>query len=405
MPLLAFAMGLMLARMLVMAQVLDVPNFAAFSAGVLVSSTFGMLACLGLQPMLLRDLSIQIVKQRERPGLVLLAQCVVVAIGCAIAGLVLAVTGCTAASLPGSLFGVAVIHGLAQQIFLVATVESRCRGMPVRFARQNLVRALAVLGLGATTAEATGSALWALVVEAIVSLALAQWTLHQVFEAAQLRAWIAYRLAVRRLARVQWRSAIALMATTVVSFGLINADRWVAAEVLSVDQFAQYGFAWMVLMVAQSVQVVINAAVFPMLARRFAAQGRRAAFLLSARASCAAFVCTSIAAVPLWMALDFAVTNWFSDYMTSIQLFPLLIATSVFRVSDFWSSFMMVVGLEATLVRVTLLAGSLGVILWVTIVQPWTGAPFDLLDIAGLAIALAAVTYLATALASWRACR
>ena len=43
-PVLTLAMGLLLMRNLVMARLLDVPGFAEFSAGLLVSSTFCMLA-------------------------------------------------------------------------------------------------------------------------------------------------------------------------------------------------------------------------------------------------------------------------------------------------------------------------------------------------------------------------
>lgn len=403
MPLLAFAMGLMLLRMLLMARLLDVPSFAAFSAGVLVSTTFGMLACLGLQPMLLRDLSIQIVKRRERPGLVLLAQCVLVATGCALAGLIAAMAGLAAAGLPSSLFAIAVLHGFAQQVFLVATIESRSRGMPVRFAWQNLVRSLAVLSLGGLAATISGAAFWILTVEATVTLALTQWTLQRIFRSACLPASLVYRLAVRRLPRLNWRSAGALLSVTIISFVLINADRWVAAELLSVAQFAQYGFAWVVLMVAQSAQAVINAVVFPMLARRFGAHGRRAAFSLSARASCAALVSGAIAAVPFGLGLDAAVTRWFAEYRAAMQLLPLLLAVAVLRVADFWTSYLMVIGLEARLLRQTLLSGALSIIAWLAFVQPWGDATVELRDVAVLALALTATSFAAAALASWRA--
>lgn len=402
-PLLALAMGLMLLRLLLMARLLDVPGFAAFNAGVLVSTTFGMLACLGLQPMLLRDLSIQIVKRRERPGFVLLAQCVLVAVGCAVVGLAAAMAGFAAAGLPSSLFAIAVLHGFAQQVFLVATIESRSRGMPVRFALQNLVRSLAVLGLGGLAATASGDAFWILTVEALVTLALAQWTLQQTFQTAHLPASLVYRLAVRRLPHLNWRSAVALLNVTIVSFALINADRWVAAELLSVAQFAQYSFAWVVLMVAQSAQAVINAVVFPMLARRFGAQGRRAAFSLSARASCAALASGAIAAVPLGLGLEALVARWFAEYLMAMQLLPLLLTVAVLRVADFWTSYLMVVGLEARLLRVTLFAGALSVIVWLAFVRPWAGGSVELRDVAVLAVALAATSFAAAALTSWRA--
>jgi len=402
-PMLGTAMALMLVRLLLMARLLDVPSFAAFSAGILVSSTFGMLVCLGLQPMLLRDLSIQVVKRRVRPGIVLMAQCVVVALACLLLSLAAAAAGITAAELSPPLFAMAMLHGFAQQVFLVATVESRSRGMPVRFALQNLVRSLLVLGAGAAVAQWSGSALWTLAVETAVTLVLAQATLRRVFGTAQLSQRVAYRLALRRLPRVNWSSAMALMSVTIVSFCLINADRWLAAQALSSADFAQYGFAWIVLMVAQSAQAVINAAVFPMLARRFGLQGRQAAFALAAGASGATLAFGTVVAVPLWLLIGSSVARWYPEYARAADLLPVLLLVAVLRMSDFWTSYLVVVGLESRLLKLTLAAGALTTVAWSIVIRPWRGPPVELAEIAALAAALALATSLTAALTSWQA--
>lgn len=402
-PMLGTAMALMLVRLLLMARLLDLPSFAAFSAGVLVSSTFGMLVCLGLQPMLLRDLSIQVVRRRVRPGIVLLAQCIMVALACLLLCLVAAAAGATAAELPPGLFAVALLHGFAQQVFLVATVESRSRGMPVRYALQNLVRSLSVLVAGAVVAQWSGSALWTLAVETAVTLVLAQATLQRVFSTAQLPARVAYRLALRRLAHVNWSSAMALMSVTIVSFCLLNADRWLAAEALSSADFAQYGFAWIVLMVAQSAQAVINAAVFPMLARRFGLHGRQAAFTLAARASGATLAFGTVVAVPLWLLIGLSVRHWYPEYAAAADLLPVLLAVAVLRMSDFWTSYLVVVGLESRLLKLTLAVGALTTVAWGMVVRPWGGSPIALAEVAALAAALTLATSLTAALTSWQA--
>jgi len=53
-PVLASAMALMMARIMAAARLLDVPSFATYSTGLLLSTTFCMLACLGLQSLLQR---------------------------------------------------------------------------------------------------------------------------------------------------------------------------------------------------------------------------------------------------------------------------------------------------------------------------------------------------------------
>src|SRR6202047_3435213 len=92
-PLLSSAMALMLIRTLVAARILDVNGFAKFSGALLVSSTFCMLHCLGLLQLLQRELPIQIVRHREVAGQKLIAQCLLVASGCAILGLLAGLAG------------------------------------------------------------------------------------------------------------------------------------------------------------------------------------------------------------------------------------------------------------------------------------------------------------------------
>src|SRR5450759_2430383 len=120
-PLLSFAMGLMMVRILVMAKILDVPSFAQYSAGLLASSTFCMLGCFGLYPLLQRELPMQIVRHREQMGAVLLVQCLLVATACAVVGILLAAVGVSVMGLSPFLLAIGVLHGLSQQVFLSVT--------------------------------------------------------------------------------------------------------------------------------------------------------------------------------------------------------------------------------------------------------------------------------------------
>lgn len=402
-PLLVFSMGLMLVRLLVMARLLDVAGFAQFSAGLLVSSTFSMLGCLGLQSMLQRDLPVMIVRRRERPGLVLLVQCIIVACACGFAGIIAAAAGMSVAGLLPLAVAIGVLHGVSQQVFVIATVESRSRGEPVRFAMQNLVRAVAVIGAGAITAIETDSAVWCLAAEAVVSLALTQRTLSTTFRRAAMRVSIAYRIALRRFSHLQWRSALALLCVGAVGFLLLSVDRWLAAELFSAQQFAQYAFAWTVLSVAQSVQVVINASAYPLLARRFASFGSGKVFSISLCTSLGILVIGGLLAIPVWLVLDASIVRWFPVYEPARGLLPLFLLIAVFRVSDFWSSFMVIVGLEARLLWINLGAALIGTALWLSMTAPWRDQTLGLKAVALLALLLTLSNYFMTALASWHA--
>lgn len=404
-PVLAFAMGLMLLRTLMMARILDAQGFAHFSLGLLGSSTFCMLACLGLQLMLQRDMPVMIVRGRERPALVLVAQCILVAWVCCMAALLAIAVGVPLLGMPTSLAAIGMLHGLSQQVFLVATVESRSRGEPLRFSLQNLLRAAAVVVFGVVAALSTKSAFWVLTIEAVTSLVLAQRILTTIFRRQGVGASGIYRIALTQLPRLHWRSAMTLLLVTVLTFTAMNVDRWAAAGKLDLHDFGQYAFAWTILMVAQSVQALINASVYPALARRFATDGRGAAFHVCAMASAAMLLGAALMCLPFWYLLSFGIRHWFPDYIAALGVLPLFLVVAVLRVSDFWSSYLIILGLEARLLLIIVAACVCGAGSWALTTSPWSGSGTSIGQLALLPVLLATYSYAAVALAAWRAAK
>ena len=400
-PLLAMAMGLMMLRVLVMARVLDVHAFAEFSGGLLISGTFCMVGCLGLQPMLQREWPMNLVRHQELRGLVRAAQCNIVAVVCALLGLLGAAVGMSPAGMTPGILAIGMLHGLSQQLFLIATVESRSRGDVFRFALQNFLRAVAALTLSSAAAFWLGSAEFALAIDAVVTIALSLSFFQSSLGRVRRSAAEVFRLAARRLRVVRWDSALTMMLIMAAGFGLLNADRWVASDRLDSEDFARYAFAWIVLSIAQSIQVVINASVYPLLARRFAEHGREVAFRLCLRVSASILVAGSIAAVPLCLMLGYGVRRWFPQYSEVQALFPLFLATGVLRAADFWSSFLLIAGLELRLLMLNLCAMAFGLMVWTLLMRPWAAGVITLQDVGWLAAFLSLSAFLAAAGASW----
>ncbi|WHZ10399.1 MAG: hypothetical protein OJF60_000838 [Burkholderiaceae bacterium] len=401
MPLLVLAMGLMMARTLVMARLLDVPGFAQFSAGQLVSSTFSMLGCLGLQPLLQREMPVQIVRRRERAAAVLTMQCLLVAAACALVGLLLAAGGLSAAGLGPGLLAVGVLHGLSQQVFLISTVESRSRGEPVFFARQNLERAGLAFAAGCGVALLVGSAGPVLLTEAAVSYLLTWRAMGRVLRPSALGLRRAGAVALHRIRRLPWGSATALLALMFVSFLFLNADRWFAADLLPHSGFAVYAFAWVLLSVAQSVQIVINASFYPLLARRYASHGRRAAFRFCAIASIGLLAVCVVGLWPVDWLLGAIVGRWFPAYDAARAIFAIFLVVAALRVSDFWSSYLVIVGVERRLLAVYVVVGVVVCGAWVLAVRPWAGGTFGVVEVAWLACGLTVAGYASALATAW----
>lgn len=402
-PLLAAALAVMMARLLVAARLLEVDAFATYSAALLVSTSFCMLGCLGLQTMLQRDMPVLFFQGRSRRAMMLLAQAGVVAAACAAAG------GALAFTLPGGAAGsvldrttiiVGLVHGLSQQVFVLVTIESRSRGLTVLFSGQYIVRSIAVLTAGTGMIAATGSGSATAAAEAAVTLLVSAGVLKGSLRRASTTLAASMRLGGRHFHAIQWRAASALLAVMMVMWLVQNADRWVAERSLDIAGFACYAFASNAILVASQAQMMINAALFPKLARTYAAAGTRPAFRSAAGISAALAAAGLVAAPAAWACWDLAVSRWYPQYAASTAIAPLLIAVGVLRVSDYWSSFLLIVGAETKLLRATAFTaiGAAGT-WWILGGHPHTAS---LVTVAWLSLSLASTTYLAGMAMAWK---
>ena len=391
-PILTISVVAMMVRLLIVARLLSTEEFGRFSVGILSSGTFCMLSCFGLQMILQREWPVYIVRRLERHGLVRAAQCNIVALASA----VFAAT--TAAIIAyrwpqAILIAIGMLHGMSQQIFVVANFEARSRGDPVRSANQNLMRAFTLLFCGVIAAVVTRSAVVVIVIEASVSTAISMVIFRGALSRGGTSLALAYKLALRRLPDVAWRSATVLMIVSVVFFLVFNLDRWIAADRLGAIGFAHYAFAWIVLSAAQSAQGVVNAAVYPMLARRMARAGQASARRFCATLSVGVFFAGLVSIFPSWLVANHLVARWFPQYGDTGPLLLVFLCIAVFRVSDFWSSYLIVVGREWALLVWNLALSVVAIVLWIGQLLVRGTSRLEALDVATLAAGLAVCCY------------
>lgn len=404
-PVLALATALMMLRLFALARLLDIPNFAQVSAALLVSSTFTMLGCLGLQSLLQRDMPIMFVRGRERAARVLLSQSVLAAYASTGIAMLAAFVVPLDFGSPANLVAIGIVHGLSQQLFVVASVESRSRGEPLRFAVQSLIRSVIIVAAGLMAARMTRSASAVVIAEAVVSLALAHGLLWQTLGHAALGVAATLRIALDRIRRIDWRAAWVLLLVSLLSFALTYADRWGAASVLGAHDFANYAFAGTVLAIGLSAQGLVNASAYPMLARLYAREGQRACFALCSKLSLIALAGGLVLALPGYFVLEFAVRRWYPAYDIALALLAPFLLVAAFRVSDFWSSYMMITGFQDRLLKTNLLAGVAAALVWVLLAKPWDAAGRTPGQFAFLAVLLCVIGYAAVVFASWRCSR
>jgi hypothetical protein len=89
----------------------------------------------------------------------------------------------------------------------------------------------------------------------------------------------------------------------------------------------------------------------------------------------------------------------------AIVLLPPFLLVAAFRVSDFWSSYMMITGYQDKLLKTNVLAGAAGALVWALATRPWDASPQTPQQLALLAAALCVSGYAAVALVSLRCSR
>lgn len=398
-PIATLAMALMFARLLIYAAQMATPEYASLSAGFLVSGLLAMLASLGLQPLAQRELPGMLVRRRSRAAVVLLTQAILVSFALTVLGIVATAAGAPWPALDPATAVIAFLHGLAQQVFLLCTVESRSRGSAVQFGWQSLARAVIILGSGWLAAWQMHGAMATLAAEGIACGFVDAFLLKGIFERGHLKMWMGIRLAMRRVHGQRWSAALVMLMAGMMSYVATNVDRWLAGSMLDREAFAAYSFGWVVLLAGMQAQVIVNSAAFPWLARRAATRGHSSALGSSAALSILVMVCAALVAVPGTLAARVVVEQHWPGFVASIDLIPVFALCAVLRLGEFWSSYLLVAGHERALLRVTLGASVVASLAWWLAFGRYS-QPMTAYHMAMLPLFLTLATYVASVLAS-----
>jgi O-antigen/teichoic acid export membrane protein len=399
-PLLATAAAVSFGKLIVYAQLIGVEQFGALGKMLLLSSLFGLAGSLGLQSVVSRDVPALFARARVRRGMRMLVHTTVVTTAVAAVCLIATVLGLSPFDLSGQDTALGVLHGWAQQAYLVAAYESRSRLAMMRYARDMAGRSVAIALVGGVAGGLIGDARNVVLAEALGTLVC----LAVVVRAALRRANLQCRW-LTRAARFDWRAlpwgaALTLFAGAAVMFFSVNLDRWLAAEILRSEEFGWYAFAWLALVAAQSVQALLNSGLLPLLARQRALGRARHAFEVTRAMSILLLTAGLVLFAPAIWSAQWVVERWMPQYQHASPLLAPLLLAAVFRVSDFWSSFLVVIDRERAL-----LTGQVGAVVlagaayagWLY-ASPAGPSPRSL---AWLAVATALASHLASAAAAY----
>ena len=392
-PILAFAMIMMLGRLLIYARILSVQSFAQLNAILIVSGVIGMMSSLGFFLDLQRKLPGHLALGRRRSAGMMIWQSLIGTFAIGIVGVLTSGLGVSLGSMSSSAIFFGVMHGVAQQVFLIATTESRSDNDTLRYSLQSLTRAILIFVVAVPISLEFRSALSVIILECLITAGLAVIISRKTSIRLSISSSKSFVLALRSLRRANWKSILALLLLSLAMTAASSVDRWVSSLELTPVAFAEYSFAAITLTAASAIQQLANASIYPMIARRYYISGIKAAYRLSLLTSFAMLIGFLSAIVPAVYAADFMVLSFFPNYAKSLPLLPILAVASAFRISDFWSSFLVICGRERTslIINVTVVIAALTI---------WYSTRFGMqhpgAGIAALAAFIAALNYIAS---------
>lgn len=341
-PILGLAALIGFVRIGIYARLLSVDEFGLLSKLLLISGFFCVAGSCGFQILAQRDLPAMFARQRYRRGLVILGKACMIT---SVVALLLCVTpmfGYVPLNVAALALLIGVIHGWAQQSFMLVVLDSRSRLAMVPYSLQILQRTVLCCVVASGVAMLGGGALGILLAELAVTVVLSVTLLKKMLQGIGFSWAVFARLCKTGFTKKEWRVAAILLLGTTLSFLSTSVDRWLAADVLSAKQFGLYSFAWIPLVAALSMQALLNAGLFPLIAQRRVAGSDQNALRVTALVSVGLLLAALVLVLLANKLIAWAIPIWYGQYQDALPLFLPLLAAAAFRVSDFWSSFLII---------------------------------------------------------------
>ena len=354
-PLLGLSAAIALVKLIVYARLVSAEEYGAISQMFLIGNTFGAFGGLGFYLNAQRELPSLFVRRRLLKMAILETQGILVtsfsAAACIATFLLFEAASAPPPVIGGIGVAIGLFYGWAQACFVIVNLNARSRLEMISHSRDLVIRAAGSLAIGIVAIRLGYHSRTIVLVESLFTLASFLWIARGiVLETGAGAARLAW-MAAWRLKYAAWRAAVILMFSSLFAFFSNALDRWLAATFLDLRQFGYYAFAWTPIAAGQALQYLIGASVVPLIARRYWAASARGAFRLTAAFSLGFAVIGLVSAVAIYPFIATAIGRWFPQQISATTLVEPLLFAAIFRVADFWSSFLIVVRQEALLLN------------------------------------------------------
>lgn len=341
-PILGISAFIGLMRMGIYARLLNVDDFGVISKIFLISSFFAVGGSFGFYLIAQRDLPGMYVKGHYKDGVLMLGKVGFITTLMALVFSLLPITTYRPLDINPFFFSLAIAHGWCQQIYLLAVTDIRCRLEMKRYSYELLIRTVLALAVATLVAYFGGGVFGIVLAEVIINVLLTFKLIKDLIKSTALSVPVFFKISTKGFNKEEWKVSFVLLAGTLAIFFSTSVDRWIAADQLIISEFGSYSFAWISVSIALSVQALLNAGLFPLIAHKRSAVSDQAALRMSAFVSIGLLVIGLAGAYLANVVARWGIPIWYPKYNLALPLLPILLAAAAFRVSNFWSSYLVI---------------------------------------------------------------
>lgn len=342
-PILGLSLVFVFLRTIAQASILSVAEFASYSVAILISSTFCMFGALGLHQYNQRNFPVFYLKGNVRKiGIDLARSIVVVAFIFFIFVTIIMVSMLVMEKKDNlNLLLVGVFHGALQQIFLLLTVVSRSQLKMRQHSNEYLFRSFLIFIIGIIFSIIYGSAELAIISEGLVTLVVSVIIGYRFYWNYDMSTRLAFLVVIKRISKFDWRQCLLLLNLSIVTFVLLNIDRWISVLIFNQELIAIYSFSIIFLYGCQSLQAVLNASIYPTILRLSNIENRKDVFKYVLVLVFVLLLVCGVLYFPYNWVVFFVVPKYFSQYMSFLDVSNLIYCVGVVRLADFFTAFLM----------------------------------------------------------------
>ena len=343
--LLVASSGLIFGRTSICVYFLTADQFGTLSKSLIMSNTLITYAGLGMQHLILKKLPMYYTNHEKAKIDILLNQALVIFT----AATILISTIIMIASVIGLNRGpllplMIVFHSFFQFVFLIFQLNVRSQFEFLRYSGIALGRAVLIFMLVLILVTYQPSLYYVLACEMFVNLLLVIYLVYN----DSIKMTLSVRVLIDGFSQLKdnMLNALKLLFLNGAAYSMMTFDKWLGVLVLSSATYAHYAVGILFLMTLETLQMILNISIFPILSRIVGKGDYAHAYRLTVKLSFTLLFLGLLAYYPLTSLLQIILRLFLPEYLQSVSLIKILILAGVIRLSDFFSTFCILIDKE-----------------------------------------------------------